>query len=126
MFPLYTVGIALLLTLLETLGTTFLIQWAQSQESANGALALGVALFSGVGCLLGVGARLLEKLSIVNAVWQSTSIASVTLLCVFVHGETLTQVQTLGVALAVLSSICLVHDSNVPYVQAEQQVLLPR
>ena len=122
---LSTVGIALLLTLLETLGSACLIQWAQSREYANGALALGVAFFSGVGCLLGVGARLLGRLSIVNAVWQSTSIASVTLLCVFVHGETLTQVQMLGVALAVLSSICLLEDNSTPDVQPEERELLP-
>lgn len=125
MSPLFTVGVALLLTILETMGTACLIQWAHSQESANGALALGIALFSGIGCLLGISARFLGRLSIVNAMWQSTSITSVTLLCVFVHGETLTQVQAMGVALAVLSSICLLEDSNPQYLQPEQQPLFP-
>lgn len=106
----FTLMGALALTVLETFGTACVRRWA-SLGTDYGMLILGAMIFSCIGVLLGIFARTLGHMSIINAVWQSTSIASVTLYCVFIHGESLTRIQTFGVVLAVLSSLCLVGET---------------
>jgi len=104
--------VACSLTLLETIGTVCLNRWARRGDLMY--MCIGILMFSAVGYLLGMGARTLGSMTIVNAVWQSTSIACVTLYCVLVHGEILSRLQLFGVTIAVLSSVCLLVDSNQP------------
>ena len=93
-----------MLTTVEVLGTSAVTEWAR-----NGSLiacCTGIFLFALLGALLGVCVHAVDHMNTVNAAWQSTSIACVSVLSVLFYDEPITPIQCLGVVLACAASLC--------------------
>ena len=101
------VGFVGSLTVIEVLGTAAMTYWART--SSPGACILGVNLFVLLGLTLGLAIRGFSHMNTVNALWQSTSIACVSLLSATYFHETITPLQWLGVVLACLASLCFIE-----------------
>lgn len=98
-------GVALLLAL-ESGAEALLKTSAQNKRALS--LLGGVGLYAVVGLAFGMLLRVNSNLTLMNALWQTGNLVVVTLIGVLVFGESLTVVQWIGVALAILASICFV------------------
>ena len=92
------------LTIVEVCGTAAVTRWAKNDEALF--LVTGLFLFMLLGVVMAVSVRVVDHMNTVNALWQSFSIACVSILSFFCFGEIITPRQCLGVALAILASIC--------------------
>ena len=95
-----------LLTVIEVGGTAAVTCWAHTEQLQF--LVLGVGLFSALGGMLALSISINPHMNTVNALWQSISIASVTVVSRIVFEEPLTYLQLTGVVLATLASLCFV------------------
>ena len=102
----YTFFTMAMLTLLEVFATACLTRWAYRIDETG--LAVGCGLFSLIGFMLGHAIRHVGHMSVVNALWQSTSIAGVALLSYVLFEENITPRQAMGMGLAVTASLCFV------------------
>ena len=108
-----------LLTILEVVGTTLLTHWSRSPNQVW-FLVAGLLIFESLGAVLAICIHHVGQTSVVNALWQSVSIFSVTLICSVVYDERLTPLQWAGVVFSIFACLCLLTPN-----QASSSFLLP-
>jgi multidrug transporter EmrE-like cation transporter len=113
----------LCLIALEVLGTYLLGYWAKNGGGMF--LFAGTFLFSLLGLTLGVSIRWISHMSVVNALWQSSTVVLITLLSYTCFGEVVTVRQSIGVVLNLLASLCFL-TSEIQSPQLEDAIALRR
>ena len=92
------------LTCLEVGATTILTIWASTGNTLY--CLTGMYLFASLGLVLGVAIHKMASMNTVNALWQSSSIITISLISKLYFKEQITGVQWVGVFLAFCSSLC--------------------
>lgn len=92
------------LTFVEVLATMALKRGVELESKEY--FAGGVLLFALLGLCLGWSISEVGHMNMVNAMWQSFSIASISLVSVFYFKESITRRQMFGVCCAIIASLC--------------------
>ena len=93
------------LTVVEIGATSSIARWSKTDE--NIWLCMGLSMFTLLGLVMAISIRAIDHMNTVNALWQSISIAGVSMVSAYFFEETITNKQWFGVALAILASLCV-------------------
>ena len=101
----WVVGVVCL-TGIEVCGTAAATHWARSGSAVAGVAT--ATCFAGLGFVLGWTIRASDhRMTVVNTLWQASSIVAVAVLGAVGFRETLTARQVCGVALAAAACLCV-------------------
>ena len=95
------------LTMIEVFGMAMLRMWAKKESIL--ALGVGVASFAGIAILLAYLIRIVGNVNVINAFWQASSIAIVSIISILWFEEPITNRELWGVVFAFTSSLFFIR-----------------